>query len=210
MARAMPRKPAIFSWAVSASAGARKISSLVRLGQPVAQEVSTGRDRKKPTTAARQHAEDDDDQPAAELLEVLHQASWSSGHRSRSVTGALKDGQVARRVARAASMHLRAIDGRSAVDAGQSGLGRSAAGGAAAGCSAEVFFVSPRIDSSRSLDALRNSRTPTPDGVADVRQLARTEDDQDDHEQDDELRPADWSHFATNPRCVCRGGRQWR
>ena len=44
---------------------------------------------------------------------------------------------------------------------GQSVFGRSAAGGAA-GVEADCFFVSPRIDSSRSFDALRNSRTPRP------------------------------------------------
>jgi len=53
---------------------------------------------------------------------------------------------------------------------------------------------SPRIELSMSFEALRNSRTPLPMALPMLRQLARSEDDQHDHEQDDELRPTDGSH----------------
>src|SRR4029079_6812385 len=53
--------------------------------------------------------------------------------------------------------------GPSPSTAGQSLSGRALEGGGGAGAGDELgFFVSPRIDSSRSLDALRNSRTPLP------------------------------------------------
>jgi hypothetical protein len=68
-----------------------------------------------------------------------------------------------------------------------------------------AYFVSERSElaADRLLEVVRRLSElahAAADGVADVRQLAGPEDDQDDDEQDDELRPADGSHACVYPR----------